>query len=270
LPEQAEHHFAFLGSSRASGRSEGQAMLYPIGILRWVVLTLAVLFCLPGLALSQQLAPALDLSRMQKVLQRRTCPGEPADSLTSVDCRFTPRLRLDEFIQSSLTDQAMLGASFFGEVAQLRNDPAEWSGSAKGLGQRVGIRYVQNLTKGLTMYSLGALVRSDSRSVTYESDPGVSRHCSCVTPRVGHVFLDFATVRKSTKDGRGRRMASPLFAAVVASAIVGDSWYPRRLTSPREIGLRAASSLSVALAGGFYHEFQPEIGRALSWLLGRQ
>jgi hypothetical protein len=212
---------------------------------------------------------------MQKSLDvpRTTCPGDPPASLGSFDCTFTMRSRLEQFAAGSLTDQALLSATFFGAIAHLQQSPADWKQDWGGLGYRVGTRYGQNLAKGLTTFTAGAIIGSDPRNVSYASDPGV-QHKDCgagqlncqpkISSRIGHVFLDWLTVRRSSVDGNGKRWPNlPLFAGAAASGFVGNAWYPDRLATPGQAGIRASYSLGTALASSFYTEFSPEVGRLL-------
>jgi hypothetical protein len=219
------------------------------------------------------------LRNVQTALNRRNCPGDPPANLGSFDCRFTARDRFQQLVAGSVTDQALLGATFFGAVAQLRKDPNEWKQDWGGFGYRVGSRYAQNAAKGLTEYTFGAAMYADPRHVSYASDPLVSwKPCaggadSCqpaIRARIGHAFLDWLTVRKSSEDGRGRRLPNlPLFSGAAASGFVGNAWYPDRLATPGEAGIRGSQSLATALASSFYTEFKPEVGQAISVIFKR-
>src|SRR5260370_21486890 len=79
-------------------------------------------------------------------------------------------MRLEQFVTSSVTDQAMLGATFFSLMAQFRNDPSDWGRGWRGFGYRVGTRYAQNFAKGLTNYTFSAIIGTDPRHVSYASD----------------------------------------------------------------------------------------------------
>src|SRR5438477_11843097 len=56
----------------------------------------------------------------------KTCPGDAPGNLELLDCSFNPRQRLTQFVAGSLTDQALVGATFFGAVAHFRGEPPEW------------------------------------------------------------------------------------------------------------------------------------------------
>jgi len=231
-------------------------------------------------AASQALASPPSTATLPALSKDRVvCPGDPAANLASFDCNFTPALRFEEFIKNGVTDQAIDGALFYGAVAQLRGDPPEWDKDWRGFGARVGSRYAQNLAKSLTAYAVGALpgIRDDPRHVTYLSDPGRTcpnasgQPCSAgIGPRTAHVFLDWATVRQSARDGNGRRIPNVgLFAAALVSGFIGNAWYPERLTTRTEVAKRTASSLATALGMSFYTEFGSDLGRGAGIVIAK-
>jgi hypothetical protein len=207
----------------------------------------------------------------QLVVNRVVCPGDPSGNLASVNCYYTMQLRLTDFVSGSITDQALLGAGFYGSFAELLKDPPEWKRTWGGEGYRVGSRYAQNLTKGLTEFTFGAIMHTDPRHVSYASDPRVKVHKSGVGPRIGHAFTDWLTVRRSSEKGDGAALPNlPLFAGAAASGFIGNIWYPDRLTTPGQALLRGSSSLATDLAYSFYTEFSPEIGRLLGAIFKRR
>ncbi|HEV2200498.1 MAG TPA: hypothetical protein VGR73_11815 [Bryobacteraceae bacterium] len=226
--------------------------------------------CLLGIPAFPQSAPAIPAMQGQLAVPRRTCPGDPAGNLASIDCNFTPSQRWEQFVTGSVTDQALLGATFFGSIAQLMDDPAEWKKDWTGLGERIGARYAQNFAKGLTEYTFSAMLYTDPRHVSYANDPRIANHKRGVKPRIGHAFMDFLSVRRSSPSGDGRALPNvPLFAGAAASGFVGYAWYPDRLATPQQAAQRASFSLGTALAASFYNEFQPEVGRLLGAIFKR-
>jgi hypothetical protein len=232
-----------------------------------------------------------DLRKAQSELERQTCPGDPPGDLGSIDCRFTQRQRLTQFVAGSVSDQAILSAVFFGTYAHIKNDPKEWDRGLDGFAYRVGSRYAQGVTKGLTTYTFSTILRTDPRNVSYASDRGRigQQHCAAsltgtpeevasktrstcgVAKRIGHAFLDWMTVRQSAVDGNGRRLPNlPLLAGAAASGFVGNAWYPDRMTTPGQALKRGAGSLGTALGSSFYTEFSPEVGRLLGALVKRR
>lgn len=202
----------------------------------------------------------------QTALDRQNCPGDPPGNLELTDCSFTQRRRLTQFVGGSLTDQALVGATFFGAIAQLRGEPPEWKQNLTSFGYQVGTRYAQNLTKGLTVFAISSAMKTDPRHLSYLSDPGtkLTSKAPGFGQRLGHVFVDWATVRRSAEDGRGRRLPNlPLFAGAATSGYVGNLWYPDRLANNSQALQRGVGSLGTALMSSFYTEFSPDINRAL-------
>jgi hypothetical protein len=200
---------------------------------------------------------------------RRTCPGDPTGNLAVVNCKFTTGVRFQNLVTESLTDQALLESIIFGGVAEVRNDPAEWARSWTGFGYRAGSRYAQGLTKGVVEFGLGEALRTDPRNVSYASDLRATKPPT-TSRRVGHAFMDFLTVRRSSINGDGNRLPNiPLFAGATASGLIGDLWYPASATTITQIALRAGGSVVTALGASFYTEFSPELGRALGAIFKR-
>jgi hypothetical protein len=213
-----------------------------------------------GLLFSQNVLP---------LQNRRTCPGDPPGNLTSVDCNFTHNQRVTNLITGSITDQAVLGAVFFGAVAHVRDSPQEWSRDGAGFGYRVGSRYAQGLSKGVAEFGFGELMRTDPRHVSYAGDPRV-KNPPTTGRRIAHALMDFLTVRRSAADGGGRPLPNlPLFAGATASGLVGNLWYPDSQRTAGQTAMRASGSLATALAGSFYTEFSPEIARLLGAITKR-
>jgi hypothetical protein len=240
--------------------------------LYWLTITRLLSICV-----SAQTAPPA--ATVQKQLERTTCPGDVPANLGSFDCSFTMSQRLEQFVAGSLTDQALLSATFFGAIAHAQHDPGAWKQDWGGLAYRVGSRYGQTVAKGLAEFTAGSIIRADPRHTTYESDPGVnqtkcaSQPVNCrihLSSRISHVFVDWLTVRQSSATGNGKRWPNlPLFAGAAASGFIGNAWYPDPQSTPGQAGIRAAYSLGTALGGSFYAEFSPEIGRFLGAIFKR-
>jgi hypothetical protein len=239
-------------------------------------------FSAPAPAQEMPTVQAQDLMRIQKALERQNCPGDPAGNLASFDCNFTARMRIVEFVSTSVTDQAAGGAAFFGGFAYLlHRDPAAWGRGWNSVGRSFASRYTQNFAKGGATYLVGTAMRSDPRNVSLANDPCVERttpdnQCSprmtpaTVRARIGHALLDWATVRRSARDAKGRRWPNlPLWTGAAASGLVGNAWLPNSEATPASAAITAASSLATALGASFYTEFSPEIGRLLGGLFKR-
>lgn len=209
----------------------------------------------------------------------RSCPGGFAGDLTVKDCTFSMSTRFEKLVAGSMTDQAILGAVLNGAIAELRQDPAEWKRSWKGMGQRVGSRYAQGIAKGSTEFLVGAALREDPRPIRCADDPKLvakmatdrEGEYSCgVWKRIGHAMMDSVTVRRSQEDGQGgRRPAFSRFAGAYASGFTGYAYLPDHLNTPGEASKRAANAFVGTIASSFYHEFTPEVNRLLGILFKR-
>jgi hypothetical protein len=201
---------------------------------------------------------------------RFNCPGDPPGNLAAFDCSFTMGRRVEHFITSSITDQAVLGAVITGLFAHLRDDPPEWDTGLDGFGRRVGSRYERRIVGGLAELAVGAIMQSDPRHVTYASDPLITNPRGGPGARIRHAVVDWLTVRRSAQDAKGRHLPNlPLLASAVANGLAGQTWYPKRLRTGAEVLQRAAGPLQTALLGSFYAEFSPEIGRMLGAMFRR-
>ncbi len=202
---------------------------------------------------------------------RHTCPGDPPNNLAAFDCSFTKMQRLDHYVASSITDQAILGAAFAGAFAHLRKDPQEWRKDWGGYSRRVGIRYERKVLGGAAQYAVGALMGTDPRHVTYAADPLITRRRGGAGPRISHALMDWVTVRKSAADAKGKRRPNlPLFAAALANGFAGNLWQPKREATVAKSLRRSTGPLQTALLGSFYNEFSPEVGRMLATLVKRR
>ena len=213
-----------------------------------------------------------DMRALQSDLKRRDCPGDPPGNLMSFDCSFTTKMRWIEFASSSLTDQALTGASFFGGIGYLlHRDPPEWGRGWGGAGRSIGTRYSQNLAKGSSTFLFSVVMQADTRNVSLASDPGF-RHDGppSTSGRIGHALFDWATVRHSRVDGNGHRWPNlPLWAGATVSGVVGNAFLPSGTATTKTAVITATSSLATALAASFYTEFSPELGRLLGGLFKR-
>jgi hypothetical protein len=195
-------------------------------------------------------------------------------------------MRLTQWVNTSLSDQAMLGAVVFGAGAQIIKSPPEWGRTWGGYGDRIGVRYTQAAARGTAEYFVGNILHDDPRHLSYKDDPhthyglkirddcragqpiqvypyGVPNHL--VLRRIGHAFVDSVTVRRSNTCGTGARLpAIDRLVGISASAYGGYAWYPRAENSFSNAGERAAGAFGTTLAGSFYTEFSPEISHLLT------
>ena len=214
------------------------------------------------------------------------CPGSFPTDLTLSNCEYTGRQRLQQWVTTSFTDQAMLGAIVFGTGAEIIRSPSEWPRTWEGLGNRIGVRYTQAAARGSAEFIVGSMLRDDPRHLSYKNDPHTHygtkiKSCSSAEietisypepahiglNRVGHALLDSVTVLKSEPCGNGRRLpALDRLVGVWAGAYGGYPWYPRTENTFANVSQRAGTAYGSTLMGSFYTEFSPELFSALSKL----
>jgi hypothetical protein len=226
----------------------------------------------PAAGSAQTVQTPQEMRNLQTSLGGRNCPGDPAGNLASFDCSFTARMRALDFVGTSVTDQALLGATFFGSFAYFTHrDPSEWGRGWGSFGRSIGTRYVQNLSKGTATYAVGMALGADPRNLSLLNDPGFPHdEPSSKRARVGHAVFDWVSVRRSSRDGNGRRLPNlPLWTGAAVSGLVGNAFQPSGKATTESAIVTATSSLATALAFSFYTEFSPELGRVLGGLVKR-
>jgi len=231
-------------------------------------------------------AQAIPISMPQSV---HVCPGAFPTDLTAIDCRYTPKHRALDFVQGSVTDQAMLGAVVFGLGAQIIASPPDWKRTWQGYGLRVGSRYTQAFGKGAAQYLTGLLLNDDPRFLAYADDSGVIRRRQQALrhldagdqtldqlnhdgwQRFGHAWYDVITIRRSTQSGNGRRMpAFSRFAGEIGGAYAGYPWYPGNENKIANVGQRAAGAFGTAVLSSFWTEYHVEVTKVISAILHRE
>jgi len=218
---------------------------------------------------------------------RLTCPGGFPTDLTVTDCSFTHDQRMLQWINTSFTDQAILGAVVYGLGAEIIKSPDAWGRTWKGYGQRVGVRYTQAAARGTAEFVVGTLLHDDPRHLSYKDDPHTpygTKIASCkdgvittvtypvvepgVWKRVGHAFVDSLTVLRSNGCGIGKRMpAYSRFVGIAAGTYGGFGWNPRSENTVSAAAQRFGTAYASTLAGSFYTEFSPELLTGLTRLI---
>jgi hypothetical protein len=227
----------------------------------------------------------------------RVCPGAFPTDLTanpesSTGCSYTAPQRTQDFVTGAVTDQPILSATVFGLGAQIIQSPSEWKRTWYGYGMRVGSRYTQAVGKGTAEYITGLMLNDDPRFLAYSNDPGVIRErqnavrafkegtgqsrkaLDALThdgwQRFGHAWYDVITVRRSARDGDGRRIpAFSRFAGEIGGAYAGYPWYPGAENKLPQVGERAAGAFGTAVLSSFWTEYQPDITNLLGKIFRR-
>jgi hypothetical protein len=251
--------------------------------MRHLRILILLLFSFAGV--SSALGQAIPLAIPETA---QVCPGAFPTDLTATDCRYTPKKRTLDFVTGSVTDEAALGAVFYGLGAQIIQSPSEWKRTWYGYGQRVGVRYTQAVGKGTAQYLTGLILNDDPRFLAYRNDPGTIRRRQQAIARLpagdtsldqlthdgwqrfGHAWYDVITVRRSTRSGNGRRIpAISRFAGEFAGAYAGYPWYPAAENKFTNVGERAAGAFGTAVLSSFWTEYQPEASRVIGAILHR-
>lgn len=223
---------------------------------------------------------------------RIICPGSFPTDLTVTNCEFTQKLRVQQWIAASVSDEAMLGAVVYGAGAQIIKSPGEWGRNWGGYGDRIGVRYSQAAARGTAEFIAGNIMHDDPRHLSYKDDPHTHYGEKLVGPcisespikvqqypvpphlifrRIGHAFFDSVTVIKSNPCGNGHRLpAIDRLFGVAASAYGGYPIYPAAENTLPNAADRAAMAYGSTLLGSFYTEFSPEISLGLGKLFGQK
>ena len=256
------------------------------------LITIALLALSGGAAFAQSAPRVTSYSPEQGQTGRLICPGSFPTDLTITNCEFTAHLRVAQWVTTSFTDQAMLGAVVYGAGAQIIQSPSEWGRTWGGYGDRIGVRYTQGAARGTAEFLVGAIMHDDPRHLSYKTDPHTKygakvQSCddkthtvtiayypvpagSLAWKRIGHAFLDSVTVLRSNTCGNGHRWpALDRLAGVAAGAYGGYGWYPAAENRFANAAQRAGTSYGSTLLGSFYTEFSPEISFGLSWVVSR-
>ena len=240
------------------------------------------LVCVVALSIDAR-GQTIPLAATHQVVQ--VCPGGFPTDLTDTDCTYKLKDRALDYVSGSLTDQAVLGAVVFGLGAQIIQSPSEWKRTWEGYGQRVGSRYTQAVGKGTAQFLVGWALQDDPHFLAYRNDPAViARRREAVRSlgssqealnhdgwqRFGHAWWDVITVRRSSKDGNGRRIpAFSRFAGQFGGAYAGYPWYPGPENKFLQLGQRTAGAFGTSALSSFYTEYQPEVTRLLGAVLRR-
>lgn len=229
----------------------------------------------PQAAFSPAFTPPANFSKDYEF----TCPGSFPSDLTIVNCRYTARDRLQQFVTTGITDQAMVLSVTGSLFTQAIKTPGEWPRTWKYYGYRVGSSYTQSVGNATAQLIVGSLLRDDPRHVQCERDPllygiqpaaSATFHCTNMR-RFGHALLDSITVRKSTEGLRPtddearfkaqlkskykRIPAISRLVGVYAGAYSQYPWEPRSANTFGAVSQRAALSFAPTFLGSFYTEY---------------
>jgi hypothetical protein len=174
---------------------------------------------------------------------------------------------------------AIFGAVFFAEIAQVRNDPPEWPKGVEGFGRRFGTRYAQSLTKSTAEFLFGFM--EDPRQSPppqlmifkngeWQRNPKVHDHHppnASFGSRLGRALL--SVVWTHYDSGRDF-IAFSRVGGAFASGLVGLEWTPDRQNTWGQVGIRTGTAFGGYAGGAIFREFQPDITKLLSKIVGQR
>jgi hypothetical protein len=212
------------------------------------------------------------------------CPGGFPTDLTVLDCRYTRQQRLQQFVTTSVTDQAMLTSIFGSLFTQGLGTPNEWPRTWKYYGYRLGASYTSSVGRGTAEYIVGRIAHDDPRHIKCSDDASplfrrnrlANGDFSCTNgQRFGHFLLDTVTVRASTKGVAPQDADDPeklkaitrrypawaRLAGVFAGALAQYPWEPHAENTFGAISQRAGISFGQTFLGSFFTEYGSSILR---------
>ncbi len=213
-----------------------------------------------------------------------TCPGSFPSDLKVVNCEYTTWQRLHDFVSNGLTDKALLLSMTGSVFTTAIRTPAEWPGTWKYYGYRVGASYTQSAGNSAAQLIVGGLIHDDPRHVACDHDPllfGILNaeqilafHCS-PGRRLRHAFLDSVTMRLSyagqlPPENSYKAVATykhvyrrlPAISRLVGSyagAYAQYPWEPRKANTFGAVSQRAALSFAPAFLGSFWTEYSSSL-----------
>lgn len=206
------------------------------------------------------------------------CPGEFPSNILVKDCSFDQHRRWDNFVISSLSDQAILGSVAGALGSQIIKSPAEWPRTWTYYGYRLGASYSGGAARGIVEFTIGSVANSDPRHVRCIEDPlsfkhygpNLAEHCTGVKGqllfRPLHVFTDAFSVRHSQKSGEGSRYpAVERLAGIYADAYASYPWQPQVENRFPAVSRRAGWNFFYTFLGSVWNEY----GQTLTARFGR-
>jgi hypothetical protein len=211
------------------------------------------------------------------------CPGEFPTNFMVPDCRFRQHQRWENFVTSSVSDQAVLGSLVGSLGGQIIESPAEWPRTWHFYGYRLAASYSGGLARGIVEFSIGSAAQSDPRHVRCSEGPLLLKHYSLLSAehpengqaqaihhcsgisgqlvfRPTHVLIDAFSVRHSNIDGTGRRLpAVERLAGIYADAYASYPWQPGVENNFAAVSRRAGWNFLFTFLGSVWNEYGPTI-----------
>lgn len=209
----------------------------------------------------------------------RWCAGEFPTNLTVHNCVYRQRQRVEDWLGTSVTDQAVTTSALSALWGSAIRSPKEWPGTAQGFAYRLRASYVGGLENGTTQFLVSSAFHLDQSHISCAEDPlnqlGIQKARAGQTAtlcegryslfrRSGHIVLDTLTARVSKPEpGSSMRVPSPRLLGAFAGAYGQSPFEPGGENTFAAILTRSGMSLVTPLLGSILHEY-PSVLNALT------
>jgi hypothetical protein len=188
------------------------------------------------------------------------CPGQFPSDLTQHNCSYPMRQRVDDWVTTSFTDQAISTSSGAALYGTLIHSPSEFPRTLLGFGERLRTSYIGGISNSTTQFLVGSLFKVDQRHVSCGEEQDIGSRARCTAKgaffyRTWHVIEDTVTARESTNEGNGARIPSPRLLGAFAGAYAQSPWQAAGENTPTAILSRAGTSMITPFLGSLLHEY---------------
>jgi hypothetical protein len=158
-----------------------------------------------------------------------------------------------------VTFNAIMGASIFGVIGEVRHKPPEWRQGLEGFGQQAGSRYVQGMVKSTATFLVSTLSREDPRPnppPMARLSPGANRACAPATSIKGRLGQSLLRVVYNACDNHiapGRLIGS------FASGFVGLAWAPPSQNKISSALVGSGTAFGGYIGNSVFSEFQNDL-----------
>ena len=175
-------------------------------------------------------------------------PAPPVQALT-----LEEKFRL--YVGDTYGHRAWLTSASTAGIRQWINSPPEWEQGMKGYGRRFASSMGENIIRSTVRLGVGAALHEDPRYFASARKGVLRRSLHAVT----FVFVP-------CNDYGHRTVGVSRLAGALSSGFISNTWYPERLSNTSHAMSRAGIAVGGDAALNLFHEFWPDIKRAV---LGR-
>ena len=211
----------------------------------------------------QELHPVLDLRSHEPFAD--TVSDDPGEATTSrperPDAprrlpleanRMTLGERLRIYRHSIFNRDSVFGPAFGAALGQASNEPPEWGQGASGYSTRLASGYGRLVINRTIRFGVAAIDHEDPR-FTYSNEDGFWR-------RFRYASVHYVMART---DSGNLMPAYSRFAGAYGAAFLANAWYPESRANTGHALLRGSTALAAGYAWNVFHEFWPDIKKAI-------